>query len=35
MIRVGTDPLAALKQSVPGYTILSERPRTKPVQSTP
>ena len=35
MIRVGTDPLAALKQSVPGYTILSERPRTKPVQSAP
>lgn len=32
MIRVGTDPLSALKQSVPGYTILTERPRTKTVQ---
>lgn len=30
MIRVGTDPLAALRQSVPGYTVLTERP--KPVK---
>ena len=35
MIRVGTDPLSALKQSVPGYSVLSERPRAKSVQSTP
>jgi LPS-assembly protein len=32
LIRVGIDPLAALKQSVPGYSILSERPREKTVQ---
>lgn len=32
MIRVGIDPLAALKQSVPGYTILSDRPRPQAVQ---
>lgn len=35
LIRVGIDPLAALKQSVPGYSILSERPRDKTVQGLP
>ena len=35
LIRVGTDPLSALKRSVPGYTILSEVPRSKPAQSPP
>lgn len=35
LVRVGTDPLGALKQSVPGYTILTERPRNKPGQSLP
>jgi LPS-assembly protein len=35
MIRVGTDPLAALKQSVPGYTILSNRPRPASATSLP
>ena len=35
LIRVGTDPLSALKQSVPGYTILTEVPRSKPAQSSP
>lgn len=35
LIRVGIDPLAALKQSVPGYSILSERPREKTVQGLP
>jgi LPS-assembly protein len=32
MIRVGIDPLAALKQSIPGYSILSDRPRAKTAQ---
>lgn len=35
LIRVGIDPLAALKQSVPGYSILSERPRETTVQGLP
>jgi len=35
LIRVGTDPLSALKRSVPGYTILSDRPRDKSKQSLP
>jgi LPS-assembly protein len=35
MLRVGTDPLAALKLSVPGYSVLSERPREKSAQSLP
>ncbi len=35
LIRVGTDPLATLKRSVPGYTVLSDRPREKPTQSLP
>jgi LPS-assembly protein len=35
LVRVGTDPLGALKQSVPGYTILTERTRNKPGQSLP
>ena len=35
LIRVGTDPLSALKQSVPGYTILSDRPRDKSTQNLP
>ncbi|HUX89262.1 MAG TPA: LPS-assembly protein LptD [Gallionellaceae bacterium] len=33
LVRVGTDPLGALKQSIPGYSILSEQPRAKTVQS--
>jgi LPS-assembly protein len=35
MLRVGNDPLANLKQSIPGYTILSEKPRNKSGQSQP
>ena len=35
MLRVGTDPLAALKLSVPGYSVLSEHPREKSAQSLP
>ena len=35
MLRVGTDPLAALKQSVPGYTVLSETSNAKPWQKKP
>ena len=35
LIRVGTDPLSALKRSVPGYTNLSDVPRSKPAQSPP
>jgi LPS-assembly protein len=35
LIRVGTDPLATLKRSVPGYTKLNERTGDKPVQSLP
>jgi LPS-assembly protein len=35
MLRVGTDPLSALKLSVPGYTVLSEHPREKSAQSLP
>lgn len=34
LVRVGTDPLGALKQSIPGYSILSERPRAKTVQGS-
>jgi len=34
MLRIGDDPLAALKQSVPGYTILSDKNR-KPGQNLP
>lgn len=35
LIRVGTDPLSALKQSVPGYTIMTERSRDKVIQRQP
>jgi LPS-assembly protein len=35
MIRVGTDPLSALKLSVPGYTVLSDRPRPASTPSLP
>ena len=35
LIRVGTDPLSALKQNIPGYTIMTEQPRNKPAPSTP
>ncbi len=35
MLRVGTDPLANLKQSIPGYTILSEKPRNQSGLSQP
>ena len=35
LIRVGTDPLATLKRSVPGYTKLNGRTGDKPVQSLP
>lgn len=35
MIRVGDDPLAALKQSVPGYTMLNDKTAIKPVRSQP
>ncbi|MFA6903915.1 MAG: LPS-assembly protein LptD [Gallionellaceae bacterium] len=35
LIRVGTDPLSALKQGIPGYTILGESTRAKPAQSYP
>jgi LPS-assembly protein len=34
MLRVGTDPLAALKQSIPGYTVLGEK-SNKPWKSQP
>ena len=30
LVRLGNDPLSALKQSVPGYTNLTERPRNQP-----
>ena len=32
MLRVGTDPLSALKQSIPGYTVLSDTSNSKPWQ---
>ncbi len=35
MLRVGTDPLAALKQSIPGYTVLSDTSNSKPWQKKP
>ena len=36
LIRIGSgDPLSALKRSVPGYTILSERPKSSPAQNLP
>ena len=35
MLRVGTDPLAALKQSIPGYTVLSDTSNSKPWQKQP
>jgi LPS-assembly protein len=35
MIRVGTDPLAALKQSVPGYTKVNEPAPAAPAKSLP
>ncbi len=35
MIRVGNDPLSTLKRSVPGYTVLSDRPRDKAKPSVP
>ena len=35
LIRVGDDPLGALKLSVPGYTKLNDKPTTKPAPGTP
>ena len=35
LIRVGDDPLGALRQGVPGYTKMNERARVKPVKSSP
>ena len=32
ILRVGTDPLSALKQSIPGYTVLSDTSNSKPWQ---
>jgi LPS-assembly protein len=35
LIRVGSDPLGVLKQSIPGYTNVSDEPANKPAQALP
>jgi LPS-assembly protein len=34
-VKVGSDPLSLLKQSIPGYTKLNEKPTTQPPQVIP
>ena len=35
LIRVGSDPLGVLKQSIPGYANVSDQPASKPLQDLP
>lgn len=35
LIRLGHDPLSALKQSVPGYSVLNDGSQNKPAQNSP